>query len=46
MNNLSNNWQIKSLGEIVTDIKNGKPAHANFLSYEIKFLRVTDITPR
>ncbi len=32
--------------EIVTDIKNGKPAHANFLSYEIKFLRVTDITPR
>lgn len=42
-NNLQNNWQVKSLGEVLTDIRYGMTASADFLNDGIKFLRVTDI---
>lgn len=43
-NTLPNNWQIKTLGEIVTDIRYGMTASADFINDGVKFLRVTDIT--
>ena len=37
-------WQVKSLGELVTDIRYGMNASADFINEGTKFLRVTDIT--
>ena len=37
-------WQVKSLGELVTDIRYGMNASADCINEGTKFLRVTDIT--
>ena len=37
-------WQVKFLGELVTDIRYGMNASADFINEGTKFLRVTDIT--